>query len=67
MSNGTIDYNLGHIESDMKNIKERLKRNDESHKMMRKDIRDLNVWRWKTAGVATTIGTILGFVLNKLF
>ena len=67
MSNGSADYNFGHLKADVANINIRLDKNDNSHLAMRKDIRDLNVWRWKTAGVATTIGTILGFALNKLF
>lgn len=59
MANGTQDYTLGHFAADI----ETLKKNQAE---IKKQVRDLNVWRWKTVGAVSTISAIISLGVSFL-
>lgn len=68
MANGDkLDFTLGSITSQLVEVGKRLDKNDIDHEKIIVKVEDLNVWRWKTTGIASAIGTLLGFLLNKFF
>ena len=70
MPNGSVDYKLGELTGQMTDLVGRVdcleKKNNEDHKEIKKDIQNLNVWRWKIVGGAIAVTFILNFVWNKV-
>ena len=64
MSNGSVEYNLGHLKADMDIVKEDIKD-------LKDDIAGLSMWRVRTiaffSGIIAAVTTITNGVLFVLF
>jgi CII-binding regulator of phage lambda lysogenization HflD len=70
MTNGTSDYKLGEICTELKELQRRFSENDIAHKEikdrieeMKESVEDLNIWRWKTIGAFSVIIVVINYIL----
>jgi len=70
MTNGTSDFKLGEICTELKEIQRRFGENDAAHKEikdcvseMKRSVDDLNMWRWKMIGAFSVVVVVINYVV----
>ena len=65
--NNTLEFKLGELSADVKDIRKELEYNRIDHEDIKRDLKSLNTWRWKVIGAIIGISAVVQIAVNLIY